>query len=69
MWVGALTILELAHQVRIPGTANDIQVLRVPDPAKAPSRYVPLTERIRRELGVAETVALPEAIRRSAENR
>lgn len=66
----ALTILELAHQVRVAlGTANDIQVLRVPDPAKAPSRYVPLTERIRRELGVAETVALPEAIRRSAENR
>lgn len=66
----ALTILELAHQVRATlGTSNDIHIIGTPDPARAPSRYIPLTERIRRELGVSEVISLPEAIRRSAETR
>ncbi len=42
-----------------------VQIAQAADPSKLPERYVPDVTRIKRELGVAETVDLPTAIRRT----
>ena len=46
--------------------APEVEILGRPDPGWNPGRYVPSTALIRRELGVRPTVALDEAIRRTA---
>ncbi len=43
----------------------DVVVRGVPDPARAPERYVPSTERARGELGLRNQVGLDEALRRT----
>src|SRR5262249_29773504 len=62
-------------EISIRSLANEIASLRVPprpvevvgsaDPPNPADRYVPSTERARRELDVAEWTALPEALRRT----
>jgi dTDP-glucose 4,6-dehydratase len=62
----AVSIAELAQRTaQVLGGAG-VEILGRPDPGWNPGRYVPSTERIRRELGVAPTVGLDEAIRRTA---
>ncbi len=62
----AVSIAELAARVdRVLGGAGH-EVLGRPDPGWNPGRYVPSTALIRRELGVAPTIDLDEAIRRTA---
>lgn len=61
-----VSIADLARRVdRVLGGAG-VEVLGRPDPAWNPGRYVPSTAAIRRDLGVAPTVELDEAIRRTA---
>lgn len=62
----AISIAELA--VRTAGLLGDAghEVLGKPDPGWNPGRYVPSTALIQRELGVAATIGLDEAIRRTA---
>lgn len=43
----------------------EIQVAKSPTPDSPPERYVPLTERIKKELGLKPTVDLKEAIKRT----
>lgn len=62
----ALSIHDLAKLIRdLINPAGRIDV-HGKSHSTAPSRYVPSTEKIRKELGVRETVLLPEAIRRTA---
>lgn len=62
----AVSIAELAERTaRLLGGAGH-EVLGKPDPGWNPGRYVPSTAAIRRDLGVAQTVPLDEAIRRTA---
>lgn len=58
-----VTIRELAGAV---AESNPVTVGQAPTAGPAP-RYVPATGRARAELGLAQTVALPEAIRRTLE--
>jgi dTDP-glucose 4,6-dehydratase len=60
-----LTILETARLVADvcrPGTP--IEVLGKPVPGVQPHRYVPSTERARTELGLCQTVSVPDAVTR-----
>ena len=62
----AVSIAELAERTgRLLGTAGH-RVLGKPDPGWNPGRYVPATASIRHDLGLAATVPLDEAIRRTA---
>lgn len=62
----AVSIAELAARTAaLLGEAGH-DVLGKPDPGWNPGRYVPSTALIRRELGVAPTIGLDEAIRRTA---
>src|SRR5262249_21007613 len=62
----ALSIADLAHEVSsVMDPPAPVQISRTPDPDAAPLRYVPSTLRARSELGLAETVPLREAIRRT----
>jgi nucleoside-diphosphate-sugar epimerase len=47
------------------GTEAGIRVLGDTVPGRPVDRYVPSNERILRELGVSERIALPEAVRRT----
>ncbi len=63
----AVTLRDAAEVVRrevAPGAK--IKILGRPDPAGPVDRYVPDTSRARRELGLSESIALDEAIRRTA---
>jgi nucleoside-diphosphate-sugar epimerase len=62
-----LSILELAQTVA--ATLNpqiEIRVAREPVPGAMPGRYVPCVDRARELLGLCQTVALEESIRRTA---
>ncbi len=61
-----MTVADLARLVAdvvAPGLSVEIAGASAGDP---PDRYVPDTHRARVELGLAETVGLPEAIARTA---
>ena len=62
----AVSIAELAARVDAVLGSAGVEIHGRPDPGWNPGRYVPSTERIRSELGVAPTVGLDEAIRRTA---
>ena len=62
----AVSIADLARlTARVLG-APEVEILGRPDPGWNPGRYVPSTALIRGELDVRPTVALDEAIRRTA---
>lgn len=62
----AVSIAELAHQIasRVD-PAPAIEIAKKAVPGARPERYVPSTERARTELGLAQTIALSEAIERT----
>lgn len=62
----AVSIAALAERVAAVLGGPGFEILGRPDPGWNPGRYVPATAKIRNELGVAETVDLDEAIRRTA---
>lgn len=62
----AVSIADLAHRIDALLGGGGVEILGKPDPGWNAGRYVPSTARIRRELGVAPTVDLDEAIRRTA---
>ena len=61
-----VSIAELARRTAALLGAPQVEVLGRPDPGWNPGRYVPSTGRIRTDLGLAATVPLDEAIRRTA---
>ena len=61
-----VTIADLARRTAAFLGGPGVDVLGRPDPGWNPGRYVPSTRAIRNELGVAATVDLDEAIRRTA---
>ncbi|MET0307474.1 MAG: NAD-dependent epimerase/dehydratase family protein [Sphingomonas sp.] len=62
----AVSIAELARRTAAILEAPGVEILGRPDPGWNPGRYVPSTARIREQLGVAPTIGLDEAIRRTA---
>ncbi len=63
----AVTIAELAQEIATQVAPQaQVQVAGVPGPGRWPERYVPSTDRARRELGLDTGISLPEAIRRTA---
>lgn len=62
----AVSIAELARRTAALLGGPGVEILGKPDPGWNPGRYVPSTARIRTELGVAATVGLDDAIRRTA---
>lgn len=62
----AVSIADLARRTAAVLGAPGAEIRGAADPTWNPGRYVPSTARIRRELGVAATVGLDEAIRRTA---
>lgn len=62
----AVSIADLARRTARLLGAPDVRILGRPDPGWNPGRYVPSTALIREQLGVAATVDLDEAIRRTA---
>lgn len=62
----AISIADLARRTASLLGAPDARILGKPDPGWNPGRYVPSSARIRRELGVTQTVGLDDAIRRTA---
>lgn len=62
----AISIADLAHRIDALLGGGGVEILGKPDPGWNAGRYVPSTALIRRELGVAPTVDLDEAIRRTA---
>jgi dTDP-glucose 4,6-dehydratase len=63
----SVSIAELAERVARLLNAPGFEILGREDPGWNPGRYVPSTERVRTELGVAQTVGLDEAIVRTAQ--
>ncbi len=62
-----VSILELAKTVAATlSPETEIQVARDPVPGVLPPRYVPSVKRARIELGLSETIAVEESIRRTA---
>ena len=61
-----ISIAALAERVATLLGDAGFEVLSEPDSGWNPGRYVPSTEKIRRELGLSPTVGLSEAIRRTA---
>jgi dTDP-glucose 4,6-dehydratase len=61
-----VSVAELAERVARLIGAPGVEILGREDPGWNPGRYVPSTEKIRKELGVAPTVGLDEAIVRTA---
>jgi dTDP-glucose 4,6-dehydratase len=62
----AVSIAVLARRIAGILGAPGVEILGRPDPGWNPGRYVPSTARIREQLGVAPTIGLDEAIRRTA---
>jgi len=62
----SVSIAELADRIARLLRAPGVEILGQQDPGWNPGRYVPSTEKIRNELGVAPTVGLDEAIVRTA---
>jgi dTDP-glucose 4,6-dehydratase len=61
-----VSIAELAERTARLLGAPGFEILGQKDPGWNPGRYVPSTQKIRTELGVAPTVGLDEAIVRTA---
>ena len=61
-----ISIAGLAERVATLLGDGGFEVLGEPDSGWNPGRYVPSTEKIRKELGLSPTVGLSEAIRRTA---
>lgn len=62
----AVSIADLAHRTAAILGGPGVEILGRPDPGWNPGRYVPSTAKLRRDLGLAPTVELDEAIRRTA---
>ena len=63
----AVSIRELAETAAATvHPQTDVTVAGTPDPARTPHRYIPSTERARRELNLHQTVSLEEAFKRTA---
>jgi dTDP-glucose 4,6-dehydratase len=62
----AVSIAELARRTAAILGAPGVEICGEPDTGWNPGRYVPSTVRIRETLGVAPTIGLDEAIRRTA---
>jgi dTDP-glucose 4,6-dehydratase len=63
----AVTITELAKVIAgIVSPSAEIRVATAPVPGRAAERYVPSTEKARRELGLQQWIALPDAVQRTA---
>jgi len=62
----SVSIAELAERIARLLGAPEVEILAQQDPGWNPGRYVPSTEKIRTELGLAPTVGLDEAILRTA---
>jgi UDP-glucuronate decarboxylase len=62
----AVSIADLARRVSAILGGDGVEILGKPDPGWNAGRYVPSTALIRRDLGVAPTIDLDEAIRRTA---
>ena len=60
------SIGELASKIATQLSNGSYEVLGKPDPGWNPGRYVPSTAKIREELGLAPSIQLDEAIRRTA---
>ena len=64
----AVTIKELAQRVASRfENPPEIQVLGTPDPSKPRAQYVPNVDRIKKELGLVQTISLESAIDRTIE--
>ncbi len=64
----AVSVAELAQLIAASvQPAVSVLVLGTPDPGRPPARIVPSTRRAREALGLAETVPLAEAIRRTVQ--
>jgi nucleoside-diphosphate-sugar epimerase len=62
----AISIGELAEKVAAEFEPRaPVRIRDVPVPGRAPERYVPSVERVRRELGLEPTVGLDDALRRT----
>ena len=62
----AVSIADLARRTAATLGGPGVEILGRPDPGWNPGRYVPSTAKLRRDLGLAPTVDLDEAIRRTA---
>lgn len=62
----AVSIADLARRTATLLGGPGVEILGRPDPGWNPGRYVPSTAKLRRDLGLAPTVDLDEAIRRTA---
>lgn len=62
----AISIADLARRTAAVLGSPGAEILGAADPGWNPGRYVPSNSRIQKELGVATTVDLDEAIRRTA---
>jgi dTDP-glucose 4,6-dehydratase len=61
----SISISELASLVsRVSGDKRDVTISGKADPACPPQRYVPSTERARRDLSLQEWISLEEALRK-----
>lgn len=65
-----ISLKELAQKIaeiyaELTGKKVDIIIKKQPEPGKIPERYVPSTEKAKKELGLKETVSLEEAIKRT----
>ncbi|WP_051920404.1 NAD-dependent epimerase/dehydratase family protein [Thermodesulfobacterium hydrogeniphilum] len=65
-----ISLKELAQKIaeiyaELTGKKVDIIIKKQPEPGKIPERYVPSTEKAKKELGLKETVSLEEAIRKT----
>jgi dTDP-glucose 4,6-dehydratase len=61
-----ITIAELAHTVsQCFQKPVEVQIAKTPDPVKPVERYVPLTKRAQRELGLRQWIDLQEGIKRT----
>lgn len=62
----AVSIADLARRTAVLLGGPGVEILGRPDAGWNPGRYVPSTARIRADLGLAATIGLDEAIRRTA---
>jgi len=65
-----ISLKELAKKIaeiytELTGKKVNIIIKKQPEPRKIPERYVPSTEKAKKELGLKETVSLEEAIKRT----
>ena len=61
-----LSIADLANLIAGQFGGLPVHIAKTPEPGKAPERYVPATVRARTELGLRQTIDLPDALRKTA---